>query len=154
MQIWIDADACPVVVRDIAIKAALRLKVKIIFVANKKFLLPESELIEQITVLEGPDKADEFIIENAKAGDLVVSQDIPLAHSLVKAKIVVIDPRGRVNTEDNIAERLATRDLLQELRDIGDVKGGPQAFGPKEKQAFASSFDRELNRLHRKSSTG
>lgn len=153
MQIWIDADACPVVVRDITIKAAQRLKVKIVFVANKKILLPGSDLIEQVVVTEGPDKADEYIIENARPGDLVVSQDIPLAHCLVKAKIVVIDPRGRVHTEDNIAERLATRDLLQELRDIGDVKGGPQAFGNKEKQAFASSFDRELNKLIRVSNS-
>lgn len=151
MLIWIDADACPVVVRDITIKAAIRLKVKIVFVANKKILLPVSDLIEQVVVTEGPDKADEYIIENARPGDLVVSQDIPLSYSLVKAKIVVIDPRGRVHTEDNISERLATRDLLQELRDIGDVKGGPQAFGSKEKQAFAASFDRELSKLVRSS---
>ena len=149
MQIWIDADACPGAVRDIVIKAAVRLKIKIIFVANRALILPASAFVGVVKVADGPDKADEYIIENAVVGDLVVSQDIPLSHSLVTAGIVVIDPRGKVHTEDNIGERLSARDLFQELRDIGELKGGPQPFGSKEKMAFASSFDRELTKLIR-----
>lgn len=149
MQIWIDADACPGAVRDIVIKAAVRLKISVVFVANKALILPSGSCISVVKVPDGPDKADEYIVENAKAGDLVVSQDIPLAHSLVNAGIVVIDPRGKVHTEDNIADRLSARDLCQELRDMGELKGGPQPFGSKEKMAFASSFDRELNKLIR-----
>lgn len=149
MRIWVDADACPGAVRDIIIRAAVKKKIESIFVANKQLVLPESPFISVHTVKAGPDIADEYIVENALSSDLVISQDIPLAHKLVSAGITVIDPRGKVHTEENIGERLSMRDLCQELRDSGEIKGGPKQFGEKEKLAFASSFDRELNRILR-----
>ena len=150
MQIWVDADACPGVVRDIIIRAAVKKKIVAVFVANKKLMLPESECVQLIVVSEGPDVADAHIVSNAVISDLVISQDIPLAYALVTKGITVIDPRGKVHTEDNIGDRLSVRDLMTGLRESGEIRGGPQQFGEKEKQAFASSFDRELTRLLRK----
>jgi uncharacterized protein YaiI (UPF0178 family) len=147
MQIWIDADACPVAVRDVAIRAALRLRISIVFVANKQLILPQSEFVKLVTVEAGADMADKFIQENAQGADLVVTQDIPLAHALVSKGIVVINPRGEVYTEHNIGSRISMRDLLQGLRDAGEITGGPKQFGEKEKRAFAASFDRELSKL-------
>lgn len=147
MKIWIDADACPGAVRDIVIKAAVRRQIQILFVANKQLVLPESEFISLVKVEAGADVADMYIQSNAVPGDLVVTQDIPLAHSLVSAGTVVLSPRGEVFTEDNIGERIALRDLCTGLRDAGEITGGPKQFGEKEKRAFASGFDRELAKL-------
>lgn len=147
MKVWIDADACPQPVRDIVLRAAARLKFELVFVANKMLTLPASQQITFVKVEEGPDIADEFIKQNASTEDLVISQDIPLAHSLVKSGIVVINPRGEVYTENNIGERISNRDLFQDLRDAGLVTGGPKQYGDKEKRAFASAFDRELTKL-------
>lgn len=149
MKIWIDADACPGAVRDVVIKAAMRLKVETVFVANKQIAVPESAVFRFQLVPAGPDQADQYIVSQAVAGDLVVSQDIPLAAELVPKGAVVIDPRGTVFTPDNIGERLGVRDLMSELRDTGMIGGGPAPFGEKEKRRFASSFDRELTRLVR-----
>ncbi|MBI5175871.1 MAG: YaiI/YqxD family protein [Candidatus Obscuribacter sp.] len=150
MQIWIDADACPTAVRDIVMRAALRLKVSVVFVANKTVALPESALFRFQLVAAGPDQADLYIVEQAQPGDLVVSHDIPLAAALVPKGVVVIDPRGVVFDGNNIAERLAVRDLMHDLRDTGTITGGPAPYSDKEKRRFASSFDRELTRLLRK----
>lgn len=151
MQIWIDADACPQVVKEIVIRAGLRLTVKMTFVANKPISLPQSELLEAVLVAAGPDVADAYIVEQAQPGDLVVSQDIPLASALVPRDVVVIDPRGVLFHQDNIGERLSVRDLMTSLRDSGSIGGGPAPYGDKEKRQFASTFDRELTRLKRKS---
>jgi uncharacterized protein YaiI (UPF0178 family) len=149
MRIWIDADACPGAVRDIVIKAAVKRKIEICFVANKTLVLPESTLISRVQVASGPDVADQYILENVATNDLVVTQDIPLAHGLLAKGAVVINPRGEVFTDDNIADRLSIRDISQGLRDVGEMTGGPAPFGEKEKRAFASSFDRELTKLVR-----
>jgi uncharacterized protein len=150
MRIWIDGDACPVAVRDIVIRAAVRRQIPVVFVANNQLVLPDSEHVSFVKVEAGPDLADRYIQENARSSDLVVTQDIPLAHLLVSTGIVVINPRGEVYSENNIGDRLSMRNLCQELRDSGEVSGGPKQFGEKEKKAFASSFDRELTRLFRK----
>ena len=149
MMIWVDADACPQAVKDVAIKAALRLKISIVFVANKALALPVSDLIASVVVPMGPDVADAYIIEHASKNDLVISQDIPLAAALVPREVVVIDPRGTLFDQDNIGDRLSVRDLMTSLRDSGAVTGGPAPFGEKEKRQFASTFDRELTRLSR-----
>lgn len=151
MKIWIDADACPGAVRDVVVKAAMRLSVHTCFVANKQIQVPQSDLFSFQLVPAGPDEADKYIVSHAVAGDLVVSQDIPLAAELVPKGAVVIDPRGTVFTPDNIGERLGVRDLMSELRDTGMIGGGPAPFGEKEKRRFASSFDRELTKLVRTS---
>lgn len=150
MKIWVDADACPQAVRDITIKTAVRLEIELVFVANKSLNLPDSAYIKSVLVKSGPDQADEYIKQNALNSDLVISQDIPLADSLVKAGIVVINPRGDVYTEANISDRISNRDLLQSLRDSGLITGGPSQYGDKEKRAFAAALDRELTKLRKR----
>jgi uncharacterized protein len=150
MKIWIDADACPNVVKDIVISAAIKRAIDVIFVANKYLILPTSKHLILIQVDKGPDAADDYIKENANNFDLVITQDILLAHSLVAANIVTIDPRGRRYTEDNIGQVVANRNLMQTLRDSGDITGGPKQFGDKEKRAFAAVFDQELTKLQKK----
>lgn len=150
MKIWIDADACPTAVKDIVISAASKRAIDVIFVANKHLTLPASKHLILIQVESGPDAADMYIKENAKKFDLVITQDILLAHSLVAADVVAIDPRGRKYTEDNIGQVVATRNLMQTLRDSGEIAGGPKQFGDKDKRAFAAAFDQELTKLLKK----
>jgi hypothetical protein len=149
VRIWIDADACPAAVRDIVIRAAERLRVPAVFVANKQLGLPRSGLISSVQVGRGLDVADAYIAAHASAGDLAVTQDIPLAAALVAKGVVTLDVRGEALTADNVAERLAMRDLLQGLRDGGVETGGPASFSPQDRQRFAATFDRELSRLAR-----
>ena len=146
-KLWIDADAIPNIVRDIVVAAAVRLKLEAIFVANKRLYLPESPLLSSVIVNSAPDAADNYIKDNAKKFDLVVTQDIPLAHMLVPLGVVVIDPRGEVFTEDNIGPRISMRNLMEDLRNAGEITGGPKQFGEKEKRAFAAAFDRQINKL-------
>ncbi len=150
MRIWVDADACPGVVKDIIMTAANRRSVEAIFVANKYLNLPVSSCLSFIQVDTKPDAADFYIKENAKNLDLVVTQDILLAQMLVQEGIVAIDPRGRKYSEDNIGQVVATRNLMQSLRDGGEISGGPKQFGDKEKRAFAATFDQELTKLLRR----
>lgn len=149
MKIWIDADACPGAVKDVVIRAAERVKVPAVFVANKALTLPRSELLSTVQVGAGLDVADAYISANARRGDLAVTQDIPLAAALVKAGVTVMDVRGEPFTEENIDERLSVRNFMQELREGGVATSGPAAFSPADKQRFASTFDRELMRLVR-----
>lgn len=153
MKIWVDGDACPGVVRDIVVGAAHRRQVETVFVANKALGLPPSTYISFVLVSMAPDAADAHIIENAVKGDLVITQDIPLAHPLVHGDIVVINPRGFIYNLDNIGDRLSVRDMMQDMRDVGVMTGGPKQFGDKQKREFASSFDRELTKLLRNRST-
>ncbi len=154
MKIWVDADACPGGVKDIVIRAAHRRKVETVFVANKIIALPDSPLFSCLQVDMSPDAADRLIGESAQTGDLVITQDIPLAHILVHRNIVVINPRGETFTTENIGERLSMRDLSQHRRDAGEMTGGPKAFGEREKRQFSSTFDRELTKLLRVSMSG
>jgi len=147
LKIWVDADAIPTPAKDIVISAAVKRHVPVEFVANKALPLPISELISFTLVKLGPDEADQYIAEHAKNGDLVITQDIPLAHTLVGLGISTINSRGGQYTEDNVGERLSMRDLKETLRDQGQMTGGPSPFGAKEKKAFASTFDRELTKL-------
>ncbi len=149
MKIWIDADACPGPVREIVLRAAERTQVPIVFVANKPLTLPRSPLVSTVQVGKGLDVADAHVAENATPGDLVVTQDIPLAAALVKKGVSVLDVRGDHFTEENIDERLSLRNFYQGLREGGVQTTGPKGFGAQDKQRFASSFDRELTRLIR-----
>jgi len=146
MTVWIDADACPAAIKEIVIRAAERRRIPTIFVANKIIALPTSEFLSRVQVADGADVADRHIAEAAVAGDIVVSQDIPLAAILVPRGIAVIDPYGRLLSGANIGERLATRNLLHDLRGAGMVTGGPAPFGPKDRQRFADAFDREVTK--------
>ena len=147
MRIIVDADACPWAVKEILYKTSKRLNLELILVANQYMRIPESELICSIVVAEGPDEADNHIVEIMEAGDLIISADIPLADRVVKKDGVVLDPRGTFLTNDNIGQRLAVRNLMDELRSGGMDTGGPSAYSNKEKQEFANQLDRFLTRI-------
>ncbi len=146
MQIFVDADAFPNGVRDILIKASLRLKIQLTFVANKPLRLEKLANLSLILVPEGPDVADDRIVELVQPGDLVITADIPLADRVVTKKAFAMNPRGKLYTEHNIKNRLAMRDLLNELRDNGMMTGGPAAFSKKDRQNFANQLDSFLIR--------
>ena len=149
MRIWIDADACPGAVKEIVLRAAGRLQVPVVFVANKPINVPLSPLVSTVHVGQGLDVADAHIAASAEKGDLAVTHDIPLAAALVKKGVVALDPRGELFDEENVDERLSVRDFMHELREGGVMTGGPKGFGPADKQKFAATFDRELSRLVR-----
>ncbi len=146
MQIFIDADAFPNGIRDILIRAALRVKVPLIFVANKPLRLEKLANVTLVVVPDGPDIADDRIVESVRPGDLVITADIPLADRVVAKQAFAMNPRGTLYTEHNIKDRLGMRDLLGELRDSGMITGGPAAFSKKDRQAFANQLDSFLVR--------
>jgi len=147
MKIWVDADACPGVVRDMILKAANRHVIETIFVANKNLYLPPADHLSFVLVAQGPDVVDGYIIEHASSGDLVITQDIPLAAELVPQGIVAISPHGTLFDDNNIGERLAVRNMMSDFRDSGMITGGPKPFGEKQKRAFANTFDQTLTKL-------
>ena len=149
MKIFVDADACPAAVKEIVIRAAQRLAVSAIFVANKTIRLPLSPHVSTVRVAMGLDVADGYIARSVEGGDLAITADIPLAAAIVARGAVALDPRGTVYTAENVGEALALRNFHQELRDGGVVTGGPSGFGPREARQFAAAFDRELSRAMR-----
>ena len=149
VRIWVDADACPKPVKEVLFRLAKRGRAKLTFVANQKLHLPGSEWIEQILVRTGMDLADKKIVELARAGDIVISADIPLAAALVKNHVLVIGPRGELLDDDSIHSRLATRNLMDQLRMEGEVRSGPRPYGPKDIQAFSNQLDKMVTRLSR-----
>ncbi len=144
MQIWVDADACPAAIKELLYRAATRTKTKLTLVANQSLYTPRSEFIDCLLVPSGMNMADRRIVELANPGDLVVTADIPLAAQVIAKHAQAIDPRGELYTETNIGERLAVRNLLDELRGGGHVGGGPSNFTAKDRQAFANQLDRWL----------
>ena len=146
MKIWVDADACPRVIKEIVFRASERLQVEVCLVANKP-LKHNSRFVTSVVVPDGFDVADDYIAEHATSRDLVITADIPLAARIVEIGGVALDPRGELYTEENVGERLSVRDLMQELRGEGLIQGGPGQFGRVDRQRFASSFDRTVTRL-------
>ncbi len=146
MQIWVDADACPRVIKEILFRAADRKQVQLTLVANKLMPCPSSPYITSLMVGAGFDVADQRIVELLQPGDLVVTADIPLAAAAIKKSGHALNPRGEFYTEDNIQERLAVRNMLDELRGCGIETGGPAAFSATDRQAFANQLDRFLAR--------
>lgn len=151
MKIWIDADACPRVIKEILFRASERLQVPVCLVANKPLGKHQGKLIESIVVGKGFDVADDYIAEHAAAIDLVITADIPLAARIVAKGGVALDPRGEPYTEETVGERLSLRDFLSDLRTAGLVQGGPGQFSMTDRQRFASSLDRLLTKMHRES---
>lgn len=148
--LWVDADAAPRDVKDIVFRAAERLRIPVVLVANSRVLLPVGHpTATAVRVDGGPDVADRHIAEHATRGDVAITADIPLASILVANAVVVIDPRGTEYTPENIGERLTVRDFMEGLRGAGVETGGPKGYGPKEKQAFAGALDRALTRAMR-----
>ena len=148
MQIWVDADACPGVVKEILFRAAERVRITVTLVANQYLKTPPSRYIKSLQVPAGFDVADNRIVQLLESGDLVVTADIPLAAEVIAQGGYAIDPRGRLYTEDNIRERLNMRDFMDELRGTGVVTGGHAAFSHADRQAFANQLDRFLARHH------
>ncbi|MCI4566576.1 YaiI/YqxD family protein [Lysobacter sp. CFH 32150] len=145
-QIWVDADACPGVIKDILFRAAERAKVPVTLVANQWLRTPPSRFIRSIQVSGGLDVADSEIVARVQRGDLVVTQDIPLAALVLEKGGIALNPRGELYTPDNMAERLSMRNFMDELRGSGVQTGGPAAFHARDCQAFANQLDRWLAR--------
>ena len=150
MRLWIDADAAPRDVKEIVFRAARRLELETVLVANQRLALPlGNPFVTAVRVEGGPDAADRHIAEAAQPGDVAVTADIPLAAALVENDVRVIDPRGEEYTRENVGERLTVRDFMESLRGAGVETGGARPYGAKEKQAFASALDRILSRAMR-----
>jgi uncharacterized protein YaiI (UPF0178 family) len=146
MQIWVDADACPGEIKELLFRAAERRRIKVTLVANQPMRTPRSQFIDTELVSGGMNVADRRIVELAAAGDLVITADIPLAADIVAKGAQALDPRGELYTDANVGQRLATRNLIDELRGGGLITGGPSNFSPRDKQAFANQLDRWLTR--------
>ena len=146
MQIYVDADACPKVIKSILYKTANRLKMEVILVANRWLEVPKSKFIKTIQVGSGMDVADEKIVEMLEPGDLVVTADIPLANHTIEKGGFAINPRGELYTKENIGSSLSVRNVMTELRESGVDIGGPKAFNKKDQQTFANQLDRFLTR--------
>ena len=146
MQIYVDADGFPTAAKDLLIRTAVRLHMPLVFVANKRVGYEPSDIISSIIVPEGPDLADDRIVELVQKGDLVITADIPLADRVVAKGAFALSPRGKFYTEDNIKDRLAMRDLMTGLRDNGMMTGGPSVFGKKERQAFVNQLNNFLTK--------
>lgn len=145
MQIWVDADACPKVIKEILYRAAIRTQTLITLVANQPLYTPISPFIKKRQVASGFDVADQEIIDSVTPGDLVITADIPLADAVVEKDCTAIDPRGWLYTKNNIKERLSMRNFSAELRGAGMLMGGPSTLGKKETQAFANCLDKFLH---------
>ncbi len=146
MHIWVDADACPRAIKEILFRAAERRRVAVTLVANKPLQTPPNRLVRALQVPLGLDVADQKIVQELTAGDLVVTADIPLAAEVIARGGHALDPRGDFHTADNIRERLSIRNFMDELRSGGVETGGPASFSPKDCQAFANQLDRFLTR--------
>ena len=143
-QIWVDADACPAAIKEVLFRAADREQVHVTLVANQWLRTPPSRFVRAIQVPGGFDVADAEIVERVSAGDLVVTQDIPLAALVIEKGALAVHPRGELYTPDTIAQRLSMRNFMDELRGSGVDTGGPAAFHARDKQAFANQLDRWL----------
>ena len=145
-KIWVDADACPRVIKEILFRAADRVEMPLILVANQPLQVPGSRYIRTIQVGAGFDVADSYIVQQAETGDLVITADIPLAAEVIARGCLALNPRGDLYTVDNIRQRLNMRDFMDTLRSSGVDTGGPAAFSQADRQAFANQLDRLLAR--------
>lgn len=146
MTIWVDADACPNVIKEILYRAAERSRIEVVLVANQWIRTPSSRLIRAIQVPGGLDVADSEIVSRVEPGDLVVTADIPLAALVVEKGALALDPRGQLHTPDSIAQRLSMRDFMADLRGAGIDTGGPPPLHARDRMAFANALDRWLAR--------
>jgi len=146
MKIWVDADACPVVIKDILFRAAERTGVQLTLVANQPVRIPPSRCIKFIQVASGFDVADNEIVKRLGAGDLVITADIPLAAEVVEKGAYALNPRGELYSADNIRARLNMRDFMDTLRASGIDTGGPPALSQGDRKSFANHLDKILTR--------
>ena len=144
MKIWVDADACPVVIKDILFRAAERTETMLTLVANQTIRVPASDFVRTIQVPSGFDVADNEIVKQLDAGDLVITADIPLAAEVIEKGGHALNPRGELYSQDNIRARLNMRDFMDTLRASGIQTGGPPTISHSDRQAFANNLDRFL----------
>jgi len=144
MHIWVDADACPKVIKEILFRAAERTQTPTTLVANHALQTPPSKVINTLQVEHGFDVADNLIAQRVEKGDIVITADIPLAADVIKNGALAINPRGQLYDEDNIRQRLGMRNFMEELRSSGVQTGGPSAISQADRQAFANQLDRLL----------
>jgi len=149
MKIWVDADACPVVIKEILFRASERIRIQMTIVANQTLNIPPSRHIKFLKVPPGFDVADNEIVKRLNAGDLVITSDIPLAAEAIDKKAFVLSPRGELYSSDNIRARLSMRDFMETLRASGVDTGGPSALTQNDRQAFANHLDKLLNKYAR-----
>ena len=147
MKIWVDADACPVAVKEILYRAANRTRIELTLIANQMLRVPPSPWIKALQVPAGYDVADQKIAQEVVAGDVVVTADVPLAALVIAKGAVVIDPRGELLDKGNIQERLSMRNFMESLRSSGIETGGPASLSSADRQAFANQLDRLLSRV-------
>ncbi len=152
MRIWVDADACPNVIKEILFRATTRVRMNLTLVANTKIHHPKSAYIDAVVVAAGADVADAYIVEHAEPGDLVITADIPLVAGMIEKGGFALNPRGEMYTSDNIRGALSMRNFMDNLRGEGVVTGGPAAFSATDRQCFANQLDRFLVR-HMKSAS-
>lgn len=144
--VWVDADACPNAVKEVLFRAADKRQVAVVLVANQFLRTPPSRFISSVQVEAGFDVADNAIVERLSAGDLVITQDIPLSDDVIRKGGSALTPRGMLYTKENIKDHLSRRDMLDELRGTGVITGGPPALDKKDVQSFANALDRFLTR--------
>ncbi len=144
MQIWVDADACPKVIKEILFRASQRLDLPMILVANQPLAVPPNTKIKAIQVPPGFDVADNYIVQNLAAGDLVITADIPLAAEVIEEGAHALNPRGELYTKNNIRERLMMRDFMSDLRSSGVQTGGPASLSQRDRQEFGNALDKFL----------
>ena len=149
MKIWVDADACPVVIKEILFRAAERAKILVTLVANHVMEHPDSDYIRSIQVAQGFDVADNEIVKRAAAGDLVVTADIPLAAEVLKLECFALNPRGERYSKGTIDAKLSMRDFLDTLRASGTHTGGPPPLSQADRHTFANQLDQLLVRHHK-----
>lgn len=150
MKIWVDADACPGVIKDILFRAAERAEIAVTLVANHAMRIPPSRFIQLVTVSSGFDVADNEIVRRAAPGDLVITADIPLASEVIDKGALALNPRGELYTEHNIKSILNMRDFMDTMRASDVQTGGPAAIGQSEKQAFGNQLDRLITKYHKR----
>ena len=148
ITVFIDADACPV--KDEVYRVAERYRLKTYVVANAFLMVPRSPLIERVVVDAGPDVADDWIADQAEQGDVVITNDIPLAGRVLRKGAAAIAPNGRPFTEDSIGAALSQRALMEHLRSTGEITGGPKPFAPKDRSNFLQAMDQAISRERRR----
>lgn len=147
IKIWVDADACPLPIREIIIRTSLRLELEVVFVANQSIRVPKSDLLRVITVREGADIADHTIVAEMQPDDVVITSDIPLAARVVEKNGIAIGSRGEVFDANSVQSRLASRNVMEHLRSAGVETNGPRPLSQKDVQNFSNSLDRTMTRL-------
>jgi uncharacterized protein YaiI (UPF0178 family) len=145
MQIWVDADACPKVIKEILYRAAQRTQCSLVLVANQSLAIPKSPFIKAIRVEHGFDVADSYIVQQVSPGDLVITADIPLAAEVIEKGAAALNPRGESYNQNTIKQKLTMRDFMDELRGSGVMTGGPPPLSQTERREFANALDRYLN---------